>query len=169
MIEGAKGYSAGDSIKRWIPSVVLLPLIVYMLTTIGQYSYLDYFSLIIHEAGHFFFGWGFKFLEVLGGTLMQVIIPVLLIIFFYVNYKRILLQLTLFLLGQNFLNISVYASDAQEQKLPLLGGKHVIHDWNYMLGQLGWLEHAGDVGLFFIVLACFAFLAALLGPFLVND
>jgi hypothetical protein len=30
--------------------------------------------------------------------------------------------------------------------LPLVGGEDVIHDWNYMLGSIGWLEHDATLG-----------------------
>lgn len=38
--------------------------------------------------------------------------------------------------GQNFVNVSIYAGDAIAMQLPLLGDDSVIHDWNYLLSTL---------------------------------
>ncbi|MES2631059.1 MAG: hypothetical protein V4611_03815 [Patescibacteria group bacterium] len=39
-------------------------------------------------------------------------------------------------------NVGLYIADARAQAIPLIGpGENVQHDWNYILGQLGWLEY----------------------------
>ena len=61
--------------------------------------------------------------------------------------------------GQNIINVSVYAGDAVAMQLPLLGGDSVIHDWNYLLGTLHVLKWAPEVaGILFalgILAICF--------------
>jgi hypothetical protein len=47
----------------------------------------------------------------------------------------------LFWVGQNLINISVYARDSIAMQLPLLGGGNVIHDWNYLLSTLNILKY----------------------------
>ena len=79
------------------------------------------------------------------------------------------MQFGLLWLGQNFINISVYAADAQEKKLKLLGGSKVYHDWNYMLGELNLVEYSAEVGYFFFGVAILIFITAVLLPLLIRD
>ena len=49
-----------------------------------------------------------------------------------------------FFFFEQFLPIATYMGDARAQDLPLLtvgDGEGVIHDWNYLFGKLGVLEH----------------------------
>ena len=82
---------------------------------------------------------------------------------------RLGIQIGLLWLGQNLINISVYAADAQAQKLPLLGGNSVYHDWHYMLGEIGLLEYSAEVGYFFLGLAILAFLLMLIMPLFILE
>jgi hypothetical protein len=59
------------------------------------------------------------------------------------------MQFSLLWLGQNLINISVYAADAQARRLPLLGGNKVYHDWHYLLNEIGLLQYDAEVGYFF--------------------
>jgi hypothetical protein len=79
------------------------------------------------------------------------------------------MQVSLLWLGQNFINISVYAADAQKQKLRLLGGNHVYHDWHYILGQLNILEYDYIAGYIFFGIAIIIFTAAFFMPLAMND
>jgi hypothetical protein len=72
-------------------------------------------------------------------------------------------------LGQNFINISVYAADAQARKLHLIGGSKVYHDWHFMLSQLNLLNYDFAVGYFFFVTAIIIFIVALLMPLVIKD
>jgi len=153
-----------DTIKSWIPSAIVAAAGAYYFWTRKDYSLLDAADLFIHEVGHLFFAFLGEPLRMAGGTLFQIIIPLLLAFGFLKGSYRPGVQFSLFWLGQNFLNISVYAQDARRQILPLVGGPHARHDWNWMLGQLGILEFDQGVGYFFVALAVAAFLAAVLAP-----
>lgn len=89
---------------------------------------------------------------------MQMLLPSLIIWYFFRNSYRFGTQVSLLWLGQNLINISVYAADAQAQKLPLLGGDHVYHDWAYMLGALNMLPYDAYVSDFFFGLAIIVFI-----------
>jgi len=110
-------------------------------------SFMHHVNLPIHEAGHIIFGPFGEFLGVLGGTLMQLLIPLAFVITFLVKYKNSFgSAVTLWWLAQNFMDIAPYIDDARAQRLLLLGGvtgrdAPGYHDWNNILGQLGWLEH----------------------------
>ncbi|MBZ0200477.1 MAG: hypothetical protein K8H86_11460 [Ignavibacteriaceae bacterium] len=156
-------------IKRWLVSLIILPIIFYLLKNRGEYGLIDNFDLVIHEAGHFFFSFFGNFIYTLGGTLMQMLIPMLFIWYFWKNYYRTGVQFSLLFLGQNLINISVYAADAQARKLPLLGGNKVYHDWHYILNEIGILQHDAVVGYVFVGLAIVIFIIALLMPLIIQD
>ena len=158
-----------DKIKRWIPSIIILPLAIIWIVNRGEYGLLDNIDLVIHEAGHFFFSFFGKFIYTLGGTLMQVILPSIIVFFFFRNNYRTGVQFGLLWLGQNFINISIYAADARARKLPLLGGNKVYHDWHYILGELGILEYDQIVGYTFVGIAIIIFAVAVLMPLLTQD
>lgn len=150
------------SIKRWIFSILLLPICIYFVLHRGEYTLLDNFHLIVHEAGHLFFSFFGNFVQFLGGTLMQLIIPILLLIVFYKSCMPRGMQFAFFLLGHSLINVSVYAADARTKALPLLGnGKH---DWAYLLNEMNLLNFDTEIGYFFFGLAILFFLTAILFP-----
>ena len=103
-------YSTSDKIKRWIPSIMIFPLAIIWIVNRGEYGLLDNIDLVIHEAGHFFFSFFGKFIYTLGGTLMQIILPSIITLFFFRNNYRTGVQFGLLWLGQNFINISTFFS-----------------------------------------------------------
>jgi hypothetical protein len=156
-------------LKKWFVSILLIPVCVYLLYHRGEYGLIDNADLVIHEAGHFFFMFFGKFIYTLGGTLMQIILPSIIAWYFFRNIYRTGVQVSLLWLGQNLINISVYAADAQAMKLPLLGGNHVYHDWHYILGYLNILEYDSVTGYIFFGAAIVIFAAAFFMPLIIND
>ena len=167
--KNSRSYSKWDEIKKWIPSVIILPFAVYWILNRGEYGLIDNADLVIHEAGHFFFMFFGKFIYTAGGTLMQIILPSLIIWYFFRNGYRTGVQFSLLWLGQNFINISVYAADAQAQELPLLGGNKVYHDWHYLLGELNILKYDAEVGYLFFGIAILIFIISILLPLVIKD
>ena len=110
-----------------------------------QWRLIDGVNLIIHEAGHLFFRPFGEFMMIAGGSLLQVIVPLTFAGYFYFSGKQFSAALVLFWLGESLLNVSVYAADSVLMQLPLLGGGDTIHDWNYMLNELGLLWHTGKI------------------------
>jgi len=151
-------------LKTWSWSAVLGLAAAYFLWTRGVYTLLDAFELAIHEAGHVFFAFFGEFIRMAGGTLLQLIVPVMLIIGFLRGEYRPGVQFSLFLLGHSLLNVSVYVQDARLQMVPLVGGRHVLHDWNWMLGTLGILEWDHFIGWIFVGLAVVVFAAMIATP-----
>lgn len=158
-----------SSHKKWITSVIILPIIVYFVYNHGNYIFIDTADLVIHEAGHFFFMFFGKYIYTLGGTLMQIILPSIIAWYFFRNSYRTGVQFSLLWLGQNFINISVYAADAQARKLPLLGGNKVYHDWHYLLGEINLLQYDYAVGYFFFGIAIIIFIVTLLMPLIIHE
>jgi hypothetical protein len=164
-----KEYSYKEEFKKWIPSLIILPVALCLLLNRGKYTLIDNADLVIHEAGHVFFMFFGSFIHSAGGTLMQIILPLLIVWYFFRNSYRLGVQISLLWLGQNFINISVYAADARARILPLLGGNKAGHDWRYMLGELNILEYDQTVGYFFMGISILVFITALLMPLLIRE
>lgn len=169
MLEGAKVYTTKDRILRWVPSVIIIPVAIYFLSQYGKFSLLDNFDLIIHEAGHVFFSFFGETMYILGGTLMQIIVPALLIAYGLLSMQRVIFQVSVCLLAQNLINISVYAGDAMTQKLRLFGPPGAKHDWHTILTKYNILQYTGDISMFFLVMAGIMFLIAILSPLFIKD
>jgi hypothetical protein len=110
----------------------------------GDFRWLDSLDLAIHEAGHLFFAFDGETLAVLGGTLMQLIVPGAFAVALWRAGDRHGATVPLWWLGQNCWNISVYVKDARAQELPLVGGGE--HDWALLLDQWGWLNRDQSIG-----------------------
>jgi hypothetical protein len=165
----ARTHTKWDEFKRWVPSIIITPIAIYWCINWGNYGLMDNIDLVIHEAGHVFFSLFGKFIYTLGGTLMQLIIPLIIAGFFFRNSYRTGVQFALLWLGQNFINISVYASDARAQMLPLLGGNKVYHDWNYMLNAIGMLNFDQELGHIIFGIAIAVFLTSIFMPLIIRD
>jgi len=158
-----------DEFKKWIPSILILPIMLYWILNRGQYGLIDNADLVIHEAGHLFFKFFGSYIYTLGGTLMQIILPSIIFYYFFRNYYRTGMQISLLWLGQNFINISVYAADAQARRLPLLGGNKVYHDWHYLLSEIGLLQCDAEVGYFIFGIAILIFIITLIMPLITQN
>jgi hypothetical protein len=101
-------------------------------------SLMDSVDLPIHETGHLVFAPLGEFLQFLGGTLFQLIMPAAFVVYFARRRDLHAASVALWWVAQNFWNISVYVADARTENLPLVGGGE--HDWAYLLGRLGWLK-----------------------------
>ncbi len=108
------------------------------LSSPGTYRLIDNVDLAIHETGHLLFGPFGEFIGALGGTLFQVIVPTVFVVYFVRQRDRHAASVALWWVAQNFWNISVYVRDARAQLLPLVGGGE--HDWAYLLWRLALLE-----------------------------
>lgn len=107
---------------------------------------LDNANFVFHEGGHVVFLFFGRFLYVLGGSLMQVALPVACTVYFWRARRPAAAAATLFWGGESLTNVAIYVADAQARLLPLHGGDGVIHDWNYLLtglGLVGWAEGLG--------------------------
>jgi hypothetical protein len=105
---------------------------------------MDLIFIPIHEGGHALFRMFGEFLMVAGGTLLQLLVPVLLASYFILHRQVQGAAFCLFFMFEQLLSIATYMADARAQDLPLLslgGGEDVIHDWNYLFDKLGVLDH----------------------------
>ena len=108
---------------------------------------IDGADLVFHEAGHPIFGlFGWRFLTILGGTLLQLAPPLVAAAAFWRKRQPASLAVVVVWLGVNLVNVGRYAADAQARALPLLNADANGHDWWNMLRALGLLEQCGAIG-----------------------
>jgi len=140
--ETAPAGSANPGLAFWGRIALICGLSAFYLQWLkhDKYSpFLDLVNLAFHEAGHIFLGFFGEFIMTLGGTLFQLIIPAVCAVHFLRRENKLGWQLCLFWIGENFLNISIYAGDAIKQELPLVGGG--VHDWTYLLTKMDLIAH----------------------------
>ncbi len=155
--------------RRLVVAILVSAYFIYYAFTYTQWHFIDTVNLIIHESGHVLFGLFGSFMQILGGSLWQILLPALFVVYFLRWREYFSASLVLFWVGQNFLNVSVYARDAIMMQLPLLGGDAVQHDWNTILSMTHRLTSAPviamwlhTIGLMFIGIAvCCSFFFSL--------
>jgi hypothetical protein len=99
------------------------------------FVFLDYANLAFHEAGHPIFGIFGSTLGLYGGTLGQLVFPVVALLAFWRQREPIGFTVATVWLSENFLNIARYMADARAQVLPLAGGGE--HDWTEIFSRWG--------------------------------
>lgn len=108
-----------------------------------QGSFLDLVDLPIHETGHLIFRLFGEFMGIAGGSLFQVILPIVFVGYFVLRHQYYSAAIVMFWVGQSILNVWVYASDAVVMQLVLTSGftgsEGSFHDWNYLLTETGLL------------------------------
>lgn len=174
-------------VKKWWASLLILPFVFYSIHQIYQalnyniffavnYDYpfplgivhffVDTFLLIVHEAGHTFFGFfGVRFITILGGSLFQILLPLAILAYCWINRKSIGMQFSFCLVGYSWLDVAGYAADGSARQLPLIGGLgREAHDWYNLLIRMNALEHDITFAVTFVAIGICCYLAALLIP-----
>jgi hypothetical protein len=107
-------------------------------------SFLHLISIPFHEAGHILLAPFGHLLMSLGGSLLQVLVPVACWVAFSTSspdaWGRVVAA---WWTGQNLTDVALYINDARALRLVLLGGRTGAevegHDWEFILGRLGLL------------------------------
>ena len=134
-------------VSRWQAGAWIafyLAFMAYAWASRGEFLFIDNVNLIVHEGGHLLFGWLGQTLGVWGGTLLQLIVPILLAAYFFVQRQTSGFAFCAFMLFENFLYIATYMADARAQVLPLVSVGEAgdnPHDWFNILSSLGMLEY----------------------------
>ncbi len=126
----------------------------------SSWNFIDSVDLIFHEAGHSLFMFFGDFIRISAGSFFQIALPLFFVIYFLFKKEKFSASLLLFWLGQNIMNVAIYAGDAIVQRLDLLGGDGVMHDWNFILSYLHILKYTDNIayvmynfGFFVIIIA----------------
>ena len=153
--------SNGSSMKiKKVLSFVFVGLVAYYTLVVFKDPYDHMFihavNLVIHEAGHTIFIFFGQFMNILGGSLLQVLVPFVFAVYFLLWQRSpISASIMLFWASINLIEVSIYAGDAISMNLPLLGhdeGDTSGHDWNNLLVMLGILKYTPIVEKVFVFL-----------------
>ena len=110
-------------------------------------SFMHHINLPFHEAGHILFSPFGRFMHVFGGSLMQLLMPLICLgAFLYPNRNAFAASVALWWFAQNLMDLAPYIGDARAGEMPLLGGVtgsevEDYHDWEVLLKMLGWLDY----------------------------
>ena len=126
---------------RWTAIFLLWPM---RQDTIGS-SFLHTISIPFHEAGHIIFSPFGDLIGTAGGSLAQVLVPVICAIaFLTTSFDPFGAAVCAWWAGENLLDVAVYINDARSLNLVLLGGhtgaEVTGHDWEHILQSLGALH-----------------------------
>ncbi len=125
--------------KSWAKVALIVATTIYGVVCALDYEksyFIHGVDLLIHESGHMIFGiFGNQTLMIMGGTLLQLIMPLLFVGYFFFRKEWYSTAVTGWWFGQNFFDVAVYIRDARALALPLvgIGTDDPIHDWNYLL------------------------------------
>ena len=118
---------------------VAVPIIIWLGNTGERWVWiLDSANLAFHEAGHPLFGLFSNRLMVYGGTLGQLVFPIVATISFWARREALACSLGAVWLCENLWNVARYMADARAQELPLVGGGE--HDWTEIFSRWGALN-----------------------------
>jgi hypothetical protein len=137
-----------NGVTRWGRAALVLGLAVWTiqfartpLSADAMESFLHLPDLVFHEAGHILFSPFGSFMTVLGGSLLQFLIPLIAAIAFIRQDDQFGAAIATWWAGQNLVDLAPYIADARALRLVLLGGRTGAevegHDWEFILTQLG--------------------------------
>lgn len=144
-----------DPLATWARTALLVILSAWGLSLIGSSvasngagaSFLHLINLPFHEAGHILFRPFGEFIASLGGTLGQLLMPLIAMLALLLKTRDPFgASVALWWFGENFIDIAPYINDARAGTLPLLGGNfghsapYGFHDWEYLLTETGMLH-----------------------------
>ena len=150
--------NALSGLSRWASGLLLIGLAVWTwrfarvpLSPAVMDSFLHLPNLVFHEAGHMIFAPFGQFLSVLGGSLLQLLIPVIAAVAFIRQAQPFSAAVCAWWAAQNLVDLAPYIADARALQLVLLGvrtGAEVEgHDWEYLLTTAGALHLDRAIGL----------------------
>jgi len=115
-------------------------------------SFMHLVNLPFHEAGHVIFRPFGRLLHSMGGSLGQLIMPLVCTLVLLIKTRDTFgASIGLWWTGESLLDMAPYMADARVMLLQLLGGNtgasapYGFHDWNFIFSELGVLHKARDI------------------------
>lgn len=142
--EDAARWAAG---RAWHWRALLLAYLAYAgLRALADPAYRGLFGGVtfgVHELGHLVWAPLGEFLGVAGGSLSQVLLPLAVGLLFLQSREYFGIAVAGAWEAVSLFDLARYIADARALQLDLVSfsGEGSIHDWNYLLGRLGWLGH----------------------------
>jgi hypothetical protein len=121
-------------------------LLDFRTNEIGE-SFLHRVNLAFHEAGHVAFIPFGRFMAILGGSLGQLLMPLIVMgAFLWKHHNAFGASAALWWTGQSLMDLAPYINDARALQLQLVGGgtgadRPGSHDWENILLDLGLIRH----------------------------
>lgn len=106
-------------------------------------SILHALILPIHETGHLVFMAFGQYLYAAGGSIFQILFPLIFAGYFLWKKDRYAATIPLWFAGVSAIDLVSYIKDAPFGEIELIGGEH---DWSYLLGETRWMHAAGKIG-----------------------
>jgi len=157
----------------WLSWSLILSPIDYWQGNAASRSFLSFINLPFHESGHAIFSPFGDFIHSLGGTLGQLMMPTICgAVLLWKTNDAFGAAVSLWWLGENFLDTVSYINDAIALTMPLLGGNQGItspygfHDWEFLLTESGVVKHAHEIAKTVHIIGSILILFALIWMFL---
>lgn len=152
--------------------IILMWSFKFVLTPMkSQYAMESFWHLVnlpFHEAGHLIFRPFGRLMTSLGGSLGQLLMPLVCLVVFLIKTRdTFAAAFALWWFGENFLDLAPYINDARSLTLPLLGGNtgrtspYGFHDWEFILKETGWIKHDHALAHYTHTLGCLLMIFAL--------
>jgi hypothetical protein len=143
LLDDARDWSAG---RWWSWRLLLLLLLAWngwRVFTDEEYAGLfGGITFGVHELGHLVFGYFGEFITVAGGSIAQLLVPILAGALMLRQRDYFGLAAAGAWLSSSLVNLAAYVGDARALELPLVGlGPDPQHDWAYLLGHLDMLQY----------------------------
>ncbi len=139
-LDDARDWARG---RMWIPRALLLIILIYIeilkIRDPTRWTIFYGITLGFHEMGHLVFAWAPHFITAIMGSVFQLAVPVVVIVYFLRQPDYFGMSVGGFWLSYSMAELSVYVGDARSRDLPLVGfasQEDLEHDWNYILGAL---------------------------------
>ncbi|HLB09017.1 MAG TPA: hypothetical protein VK617_05765 [Gemmatimonadaceae bacterium] len=145
----------------------MLAYLVYIaIRSLSDAEYGTIFSgltLGVHEAGHVLFSPFGELLEVAGGSLTQIAVPLIVALLFLRQREYFGIAVALAWLSLSLSGLATYIGDARDQLLPLvsMGSGDPIHDWHFLLAHFGMLGYDRALARFTDFVSALSLVAAL--------
>jgi hypothetical protein len=133
--------------------------LVYAWRDSAGFLFPDFVNLMIHEAGHLFFSWGGHTIMLLGGTLGELVVPLICAAGFLFQRQIYGFVFSLFWFFENFLYIGTYMADARTSALPLVNSDE--SDWTILFTQWNVLLYDQKIGGFVRLIGWLGMLAVI--------
>ncbi|MGB7217347.1 MAG: hypothetical protein WBD07_00940 [Vicinamibacterales bacterium] len=113
-------------------------------------SFLHLISIPFHEAGHIIFSPLGDLMTAFGGSLAQVLVPIICgVAFLTTSPNPFAAAIMGWWTGQNLSDVAMYIGDSRALNLVLIGGRTggevEGHDWEHILQSLGWLHRDAQI------------------------
>jgi hypothetical protein len=142
-------------LEIWITiafSFLLIIFNIWMIGTGSQPWIISSLNIFFHEAGHFIFSFFGRFIMVLGGTLGELLMPLIFVIYFSLHRRIAGVIFSLWWLTTALYSVAIYIGDARARTLTIIGGQEG-HDWAYLLRTTGLLQYDIFISKLVIIIA----------------